>query len=324
MSRLHVFPKLLTVLLCWSAVSGAAAQEYPSRPIHMVVPYPPGGVADRLARDVSAELQKRLNQPVIVENKAGAAGNIGFDAVARMPADGYTLLLAPASNLTVQKALFRKLTYDLDRDFAPLSVLVQTPQVLVVHPGIPVNSVAELVEYSKKTAGGISFGMTIGAYQHLASEMLKNESKANFVGVAYLGPGPALSDLLGGHTQFMFTEMMNALEYVKSGKLKAIAVTSAVRVPWMPQVPTMKELGYKDFEVATWYSVVTRNGTPQPIIDKVSSELRAIVAESAFRMRYESFGAFTTGTTPEEMQAFIRKESDRWLAVVQKVGIEPN
>ncbi|MGA0572848.1 Bug family tripartite tricarboxylate transporter substrate binding protein [Variovorax sp. VNK109] len=302
----------------------AVAQDFPARPIRVVVPYPPGGAADKLARDVAADLQKRVNQPVYVENRQGAAGNIGFDAVARMPADGYTLLMAPASNLTVQSVLFKKLSYDLDKDFAPVSVLLQTPQVLVVNAALPVNNVKELVQYARKNPGKTNFGAITGAYQHLAGEMLKTQTGADFEPVAYQGPAPALNDLLGGQTQFMFTEMMNVLPHVSSGKLRPIAVTSRTRTPWMPQVPTMSELGFTDFEVSTWYSFVIHSGTPKPAVDYLSREIRAVLAAPDFRKRYEDVGAFTVGSTPEEMQDFVRKESVRWQAVVKRVGIQPN
>lgn len=301
-----------------------AADDFPNRVVQVVVPYPPGGVADRLARDVSAELQKRLKQPVIVENKPGAAGNIGFDSVARRPADGYTLVLAPASNLTVQTALFKKLSYDPDKDFTAISLLLQTPQVLVVHPSVPVSSVKELVEYSKANPGKLFFGVTNGAFQHLAAEMLKEQAGAKVDPIAYQGPGPALNDLLGGQVQFMFSEAMNVLEHIKSGRLRALAVTSPARLEWLPKVPTMTELGYSDFNVATWYSLVIKTGTPRPIIERIAKEVRAIVTEPEFRKRYEEVGAFTMGSTPDEMNSFVRKEASRWTAVVKRIGIEPN
>jgi tripartite-type tricarboxylate transporter receptor subunit TctC len=314
----------MTAALLVGIGSAHASDDYPSKAVTFVVPYPPGGMADRVARDVGAELQKRLKQPVIIENKPGAAGNIGFDSVARRPADGYTLVLAPASNLTVQTALFKKLTYDPGKDFAPVSMVLQTPQVLVAHPSLPVNSVKELVEYSKKNQGKLSYGATIGAYQHLATEMMKAQSGANAESIAYQGPAPALNDLLGGQIQFMFLDAMLVLEHIKAGKLKPLAVTSPARLEWLPNVPTMASLGYKDFEVASWYSVVVRTGTPKPIVDKLSKEIRSIVAEPEFRKRYDEIGAFATGSAPEQLQTFIRKESTRWLEVVKRVGIEPN
>ncbi len=306
-------------------VAGSAwAQAYPSKTIHMVVPYPPGGIADKIAREASAELQKRLSQTVVVENRTGAAGNIGFDWVARQPADGYTLLLAPASNLTVQPALFRNLSYDLEKDFVPVSLLVQTPQVLLVHPGLPVNNVKDLVEYSKKNPNKVNFGVSIGAYSHLAGEMLKTQAGGDFTAVPYQGPAPAMNDLLSGQTQFIFNEVITAIPHVQGNKLKPLAVAYRSRAPWMPNVPTMAEAGFPGFEVTSWYAVVARSGTPRPVIDLLSRELKAIMQAPEFKKRYDDIGAFTIGSTPEELGAFIKSETVKWTAVVKQVGIQPN
>jgi len=308
---------------CLATASARAADDWPARPLRVVVPYPPGGVADRLARDVAAALQVRLGQPVIVENKSGASGNIGFESVARSPADGHTLVLAPASNLTIQKALFKHLAYDPERDFVPVSLLVQTPQVLVVHPSVDAGSVAQFVELARRRPGTTNFGVVNGAFQHIAGEMFKSQARTDSQAIAYQGPAPALNDLLGGQIQFMFTEAMNALEYVKAGKLKALAVTSRTRFPSLPDVPTMTELGYADFDVATWYAIVVRQGTPQPLVDRLSGELRAIVSTPAFRSRYEGFGAASVGSTPGETAAFVHGESVRWTALVKRFGVTP-
>ena len=316
--------RLYTVLAALVVAASAHAQAYPAKTIHMVVPYPPGGIADKIAREASAELQKKLKQPVVVENRSGAAGNIGFDYVARQPADGYTLLLAPASNLTVQTALFKNLSYDLEKDFVPVSLLVQTPQVLMVHPAVPVNSVKELVEYSKKNPGKVNFGVTLGAYSHLAGEMLKTQAGANFSSVPYQGTGPAMIDLIGGQTQFIFNEVITAMPHIQGNKLKPLAVAYKSRAPWLPNVPTMAEAGFPAFEVTSWYAVVARSGTPQPVINLLSRELNLIMQSPEFKKRYDDIGAFTIGSTPEELGAFIKSESVKWTAVIKQVGIQPN
>ncbi|RYX89798.1 MAG: tripartite tricarboxylate transporter substrate binding protein [Comamonadaceae bacterium] len=315
---------LLTALAALLVASSVGAQSYPSKTIHMVVPYPAGGIADKVARDASAELAKRLNQTVVVDNRAGAAGNIGFDYVARQPADGYTLLLAPASNLTVQPALFKSLSYDLERDFVPVSLLVLTPQVLMVHPSVPVNNVKELVEYSKKNPSKVNFGVSIGAYSHLAGEMLKSQAGADFTPIPYQGTGPALNDLLAGQTQFIFNEVVTSIPHIQGNKLKPLAVAYRSRAPWLPNVPTMTEAGFPQFEVTSWYAVVAKTGTPQPIIDLVSRELNAIMQMPDFKKRYDDIGAFTVGGTPQELGAFIKSETVKWTAVVKQVGIQPN
>jgi len=306
------------------ATTALWADDYPSKTIRMVVPYPAGGIADKIAREASDELSKRLKQPVIVENRAGAAGNIGFDYVARQPADGYTLLLAPASNLTVQPALFKNLSYSLDKDFVPVSLLVQTPQVLLVHPSMPVNSVQELIDYSKKNPGKTNFGVTLGAYSHLAGELLASQTGADFRAVPYQGAAPAMNDLLGGTTQFIFNEVITAIPNISGNKLRPLAVAYRTRAPWLPNVPTMAEAGFPNFEVTSWYAVVARSGTPQPIVDKVSKELHDIVQSPAFKKRYDDIGAFVVGSTPAELGKFIQSETVKWTAVVKQAGIQPN
>lgn len=300
------------------------AQDYPMKTIHLVVPYPAGGIADKVARETAEELGKRLSQPVVVENRSGAAGNIGFDYVARQPADGYTLLLAPASNLTVQPALFKTLSYDLEKDFTPVSLLVLTPQVLLVHPSVPVSNPKELVEYSKKNPGKVNFGVSLGAYSHLAGELLKTQAGADFTAIPYQGAAPAMNDLLSGQTQFIFNEVITAIPNVQGGRLKPLAVAYKTRAPWLPNVPTFAEMGFPGFEVTSWYAVVARSGTPKPVVDKLSREMAAIMQSPEFKKRYDAIGAFTVGSTPEELGTFIKSETVKWTAVVKQAGIQPN
>ncbi|CAN5483448.1 tripartite tricarboxylate transporter substrate binding protein [soil metagenome] len=316
--------RLLAGLASLLLATSVAAQEFPNKPIHMIVPYPAGGIADKIARDASDELGRRLKQPVVVENRSGAAGNIGFDWVARQPADGYTLLLAPASNLTVQPALFKQLSYDLEKDFVPVSLLVLTPQVLLVNPNVPANSPKELIEYSKKNPGKVNFGVSLGAYSHLAGEMLKTQTGADFTAIPYQGAAPAMTDLLSGQTQFIFNEVITAIPNVQAGKLKPLAVAYKSRAPWLPNVPTMAEAGFPGFEVTSWYAVVAKTGTPRPVIDRISKELAAIVQSPEFKKRYDDIGAFTIGSTPEELGTFIKSETVKWTAVVKQAGIQPN
>lgn len=312
-----------TVAAAWSP-QAQAKDEFPNKPIRLVVPYPAGGIADKVARDAAEELGHRLKQAVVVENRIGAAGNIGFEWVSRQPADGYTLLLAPASNLTVQTALFKRLPYSLEKDFIPVSQLVLTPQVLVVNPQLPVNTLQELVAYSKAHPNQVNFGASIGAYAHLAGELLKTRTGAHVTAIPYQGSVPALNDLMGGQIQFMFTEVATALPYIQTGKLKPIAVAYKQRAPWLPNVPTTAESGLPDFEVSSWYAVVARSGTPPAIVQRISRELDAIVQAPAFKKRYDDIGAFTVGGTPQELGRFIRTESVTWTAVVKQAGIEPN
>lgn len=317
------FARLAAAATAWVSLA-AVAQDYPTRTIHLVVPYPAGGIADKVARETAEELGKRLKQPVVVENRSGAAGNIGFDWVARQPADGYTLLLAPASNLTVQPALFKSLPYDLDKDFTPVSLLVLTPQVLLVNPSVPATTPKELIEYSKKNPGKVNFGVSLGAYSHLAGELLKTQSGADFTAIPYQGAAPAMTDLLSGQTQFIFNEVITAIPNVQAGKLKPLAVAYKTRAPWLPNVPTFAEVGYPGFEVTSWYAVVAKSGTPKPIVDRIAGELKGIMQSADFKKRYDAIGAFTVGSTPEELGSFIKSETTKWVAVVKQAGIQPN
>jgi len=306
------------------SLSGAAfGQDYPSRLVKIVVPYPAGGVADRVARDLAADLQARLKQSVIVENKAGASGNIGFEFVARAPADGYTLLLAPSSNLTTQAALFSHLTYSLDKDFTPLSLLMKTPQVLLVHPGVQANSAKELAELSRRAPNTVNFGVSIGAFSHLASEAYKVESKGDFTPIPYQGTGPAQNDLLAGQVQAMFNDVGSALPHIQAGKVKALAVADRTRNAAIPNVPTMAEAGFPNIVAVSWYAVVVRAGTPKPIVDMLSKEINAIVTAPGFKARYEQVGMLAIGSTPEELASFMKTETEKWTAVVKQAGIQP-
>ncbi|MDM0073814.1 tripartite tricarboxylate transporter substrate binding protein [Variovorax sp. J2P1-59] len=315
---------LLPVLALALSSYAFAAGDYPNRTVRVVVPYPAGGIADKVAREVAEQLQQRLRQPVVVENRSGAAGNIGFEHVARQPADGYTLLLAPASNLTVQPVLFKHLSYDLERDFTPVSLLVQTPQVLLVHPSLPVDSVQSLVDYSKKNPGKVNYGVSVGAYSHLAGELLRSRTGADFTAIPYQGSAPAINDLLAGQTQFIFNEVITAIPHIQAGKLKPLAVAYSTRAPWLPKVPTTAEAGFPDFEVTSWYGIVARSGTPAPVVDRLARELRAIVQSPDFRKRYDDIGAFTVGSSPEEFGRFIQSETRKWTAVVKQAEIQPN
>lgn len=315
---------IATALASLAFAAGVHAQDYPSKPIHLVVPYPAGGMADKIARDVAVDLGKRLKQSVVVENRSGAAGNIGFDWVTRQPADGHTLLLAPASNLTVQPALFKSLSYDLDKDFTPVSLLVQTPLVLLVNASLPVSSAKELVEYAKKNPDKANFGVPLGAYAHLAGELLGTQTGAPFRAIPYQGSAPALNDLIAGQTQFIFNEVITAIPHVQSGKLKPLAVAYKSRAPWLPNVPTFTEAGFPGFEATSWYALVARSGTPPVIVDKLSKELNAVVQSPEFKKRYDDIGAFTVGSTPQELDSFIKSETVKWTAVVKQAGIQPN
>lgn len=305
------------------AFSHAYAEGFPNKPIKLVVPYPAGGMPDRVARDVAEQLSVRLKQPVIVENRGGAAGNIGFDSVARQPADGYTLILAPASNLTVQAVMFKSLSYRYS-DFVPVSLLVESPQVLIVNPKLPVNTVQDLVKYSKEHPDTVNFGVATGSYSHLAGEMLRKASGADFSPIPYQGSNLALNDLLAGQVQFMFHDIVSAYPYIKAGRVKPLAVAFKSRVPWLQNVPTMAEAGFSNIEATSWYAIMARSGTERPIIDLLSKELSTITQLPDFKKRYIDIGAFTVGGTSEEADRFIKSERNKWSAIAKQAGIQQN
>jgi len=242
--------------------------------------------------------------------------------VARQPADGYTLLLAPASNLTVQPALFKQLSYDLSRDFTPVSLLVQTPQVLLVNPKLPVVSPRELIDYSKKNPGKVNYGISVGAYSHLAGELLKTQTGADFTAIPYQGSAPAINDLLAGQTQFIFNEVVTAIPFVKAGTLKPLAVAYRTRAPWLPDVPTTAEAGLPGYEVYEWNAVFVPAGTPAPVAERLSKEFAAALKDPEVRSRLEALGAEVIGSSPAELDSFRRAEIAKWTKLAKDNKIQ--
>jgi tripartite-type tricarboxylate transporter receptor subunit TctC len=315
---------LLLIAVTCSAPVLAQTSDYPNQLIHIIVPYPAGGMPDRIARDVAQGLQTRLKQTVIVENKPGASGNIGFDYALRQPANGYTLLLSPASNLTTQKALFNSVPYDPQRDFEPVSILAQAPQVLLVNPDVPARSLAELIDFAKKNPGKLNFGATLGAFSHLAGELMGTQAGIQFAVIPYQGSNVAVQGLLGGSVDMMFYDVVGAMPLVKAGKVRVLGVAYRDRLKSLPDVPTMSEAGLKGFEAISWYALITRSGTPAPIVSRLATELSAIMTDPVLRKGYEDVGAIPVGSTPKEAAAWIDSETRKWTAVVDKAGIRPN
>jgi tripartite-type tricarboxylate transporter receptor subunit TctC len=313
---------LLMATVC-PAATWAQSSDYPNKSIQLIVPYPAGGMPDRVARDLAQQLQTRLNQSVIVENKPGASGNIGFDYALRQPADGYTLLLSPASNLTTQRALFKSVPYDPQRDFEPISILVQAPQILLVNPDVPAKSVTELVDFAKKNPGKLNFGAVLGAFSHLAGELMSTQAGIQFAVIPYQGSNVAVQDLMGGRVDMMFYDVVGAMPLIKAGKVRALGVAYHDRLKALPDVPTMSESGLKGFEAISWYALMTRKGTPASVVSRLATEAGAILSDPALRKRYEDVGAIPVGSTPKEASAWIDSETTKWTAVVLKAGIKP-
>ncbi len=303
----------------WLALAASAPAAYPDRPIKLVVPYTPGGVTDALARYVAKGLADRVGQPVVVENRGGGGANIGADVVAKSPADGYTLLMGSAATHAINSSLYKKLSYDHIKDFAPITQVAQVPNILVVHPSVPANNVRELIDYAKKNPGKLNFGSSgAGGTIHLSGELFKTMAGVDMVHVPYKGSAPAVSDLLGGQVQVMFDS--SVVPHVKSGKLKALAVTSANRSSALPDVPTMAEAGLPGYESTAWFGILAPVGTPEPILSKLHVELTAVLKDPATQQWMKAQGFDAIGDTPAQFAAYIRKETDKWSKVVKASG----
>ena len=299
----------------------AAAQAYPSKAIHWIVPFPPGGPTDLLARAVGQKLSEAWGQPVLVENKPGAAGNLGVDLAAKAPADGYTLVVVPTGNIAVNPTLFPNLPYKAT-DLAPVTMMATVENVLVVHPGIAAKSMQELVALAKAKPGALSFASPgAGSQAHLAGEFIKLAAGVDLTHVAYRGTGPALNDLLGGQVSMMFSQMSSALPHIRAGKLRAIGAASQKRSPLMPELPTVAEQGFPGFEATSWYALMVAAGTPQDVIDRLNTETVRILRLPELREKLSGLGADAVGNSPAELAATIQKESARWAEVIRKQGI---
>jgi len=312
---------LLTAMLI--TASATPAQTYPIRPIRWVVTYPPGGPTDVVARAIGAKLTEAWGQQIVIDNRAGAGGVIGTDIAAKAVPDGYTLLFGTSAGLTINPALNSKLPYDAVKDFAPVSLLVLNPQILVVHPAVPVNSVKELVALAKARPGQLNYASVgIGSPNHMGMELLKALTGIDIVHVPYKGTGPAITDLLGGQVQVMFNSMPSVIPLVASGKLKGLAVGSVQRSPAVPDIPTVAEAGVPGFENVTWYGMFAPAKTPHDIIVKLNKQVVQILASPEMAQRLASQGAEPRSSTPEELTKFMRVESERWKKVIKTAGIK--
>ena len=315
---LRLFLLVLAALLS----SLAAAQGYPNKPIKVIIPFPPGGPTDLLGRALAQRLADSWSQPVIVENKPGAAGNLGVDLVAKSPADGYTLGVVPAGNISVNPTLFPNLPYK-QSDLAAITMLATVENVLVVNPGVPVKNMAELVALARAKPGAITFASPgAGSQAHLLGEMLNLEAGVRMVHVPYKGIGPAQNDLLGGQVSMMFPQMSSALPFIQSGKLRAIGVTSLKRSAVLPDTPTVAEQGYLRVDAKSWYALMAPTGVPKDIIDKLSVESTRILKLPDVKERLAALGADVVGGTPEELAAVIQAESTLWGGLIRKQGIK--
>jgi tripartite-type tricarboxylate transporter receptor subunit TctC len=298
----------------------ASAQSYPSKPVRVIVPYPPGGATDLIARLVAQRATERLGQTMIVENRTGAGGVIGAEHVARAAPDGHTVLLAAPAEIAILPHL-QKLPYRAERDLVPVSLAAVTPLILVTHPALPVKSVKEVIALARSRPGQLTYASAgTGGVQHLAGELLKITAKIDLVHVPYKGAGPVIPDLLGGHVGMFFSGMPPAMPHVRSGKLRPLAVTTAKRSPSAPEVPTMQESGVPGFDISNWFAYLVPAGTPAEAIARLNSELNRALKLDDVREKLAAVGAEVVGTTPEELGRFWRAESEKFAQLIKVSG----
>src|SRR4051812_22937083 len=298
----------------------AFAQNYPGKPIRLVLPYPPGGGTDVIARPLAQKLTEQLGQQVIVDNRGGAGGNIGMEFVAKSPPDGYTLLFALTAQFAVNPTLYSKLPYDPVRDYAPISLLANAPYFLVVHPSVPARSVAELIAFAKARPGQLAYSSSgNGSGAHLAGEMLRSLAHIDLTHVPYKGAGPALPDLLAGQVQLSFVTYIASGQHMKSGRLRVLGVTTAKRTPVLPDLPAIAET-VPGYDSAVWYGFAAPAGTPPDIVARLNTEVLRVLAVPDFRHRITLEAITPIGSTPEEFGSFMRSEIVRWAKVVKESG----
>ena len=316
-------------LALWSAAAAALsfalpaqAAEFPTKPITLVVPFAPGGPTDAMARTLAAAV--KIGQPVIVENRAGAGGNLGAEAVARAAADGHTVLFGTSGPLAINVSLYKKIGYDPVKSFAPVMQIGHLPNVLVVNPGIPAKNVKELIAYGKANPGKLSYASSgNGASSHLAGVLFNNLADTDFAHIPYKGTGPALNDLLGGQVAMTFTDVLTALPHIKSGKLRALGVTTKERSQALPEVPTIAEQGIAGFDVSVFFGLVVPAGTPKDVVDKLNQGFADALKQPEVRKTLLAQGLeFAPSTSPEQLGAFIQAEVSKWRAVVKSSGAE--
>ena len=311
---------LLAAIAVANVYAQASGANYPAKQIRVIVPFPAGGPTDAIARAIGQKLSETWGQPVIVDNRPGAGGNIGTELAAKSPADGYTLFIGTVAN-AINQSLFAKLPFDFVRDFAPVTQNYVTGLILAVHPSLPAHSVKELIALAKAHPGQLSYSSSgVGGTPHLAGELFNSMAGVTMVHVPYKGSAPAMADLLGGHIQLTFDNMLTVLPQVKAGKLRGLAVTMTTRSPLTPELPTVADAGLKGFEVKSWNGVVVPTGTPKEIIARLNGEIVRILRQPDLREKFLVQGVELVPTTPEEFGAFIKQDIAKWAKVIQLSG----
>ena len=313
--------RLTLVAVLALATTVSSGQSYPSKPIRIIVPFPPGGAVDFYARVVQEPLSEALGQPVIIDNRAGASGMIGADVVAKAAPDGYTLLLGNIASLAINVGIYPKMAYDPAKDFTPIMHTVDVNYVLVVHPSVPANSVAELIAYAKANPGKLSYGSAgSGSMPHLSTELMKSLAGIDLVHVPYKGGGPMVTDLLGGSVQLAIADQANLMPHVKTGRLRALGVASPKRSAIYPELPTIAESGFAGYEATAWQGLVGPAGMSPDVVGRLNQTLAKVMAMPAVRERLIGGGLDPVADTPEEFGRFIRSEISKWSKIAKDVG----
>jgi tripartite-type tricarboxylate transporter receptor subunit TctC len=319
--------KVAFLLLCcaFAADAAIAQQQYPSRPIRLVLGFAPGGASDTMARVIATRLSESLGQPVVIDNRAGAGGNIAAEIVARSNPDGYTLLLGNNGMLAVNVSLYEKIGFDPLKDFAPVVLVASQPNVVVVHPAVAAKSMKELIALAKAKPGQLNYASPgAGTTGHLAGELFKRMAGVEYTIIPFKGGGPSAISVLAGQTQFSFATALSVQPHIKSGKLRALAVTTAKRSPSFPDLPTVAEAAVPGFDAITWHGIVVPAKTPQPIIARLNKEFNALLQTADMRERMTTLGSEVIGGEPKQLTEFIRVEIPRWAKVIKESGAKPD
>jgi tripartite-type tricarboxylate transporter receptor subunit TctC len=320
---LHLAKTVLATAILATTAAGAFAADYPNKPIRLVVPFSAAGTTDFLARAIAQKLSTNLGTSVVVDNRPGAGGNIGSDMVAKADPDGYTLLLGTVGTHAINASLYKKMPYDTVKDFAPVTLVASVPNIVVVNPSVPVKSIKDLLALAKSKPGNLTFASSgNGSSIHLSGELFKSMAGVDMLHVPYKGSGPAVTDLVGGQVNLMFDNMPSSLPHVKTGRLRAIAVTGSKRSPAVPDLPTIAESGVPGYDSVAWFGVLAPAGTPPAIVNKLNAEIIKVLKSPDVAKRLSSQGAEPAYNTPDEFSAYIKTEMVKWAQVVKASGAQ--